>query len=125
MNEYNDLLEKISEYEEIAILPDTIAIGKVIKIRVCGNIDENEEEYGYLYLPKASGIKEHFHTKDFETYTLVKGVLSIHGKKVSHDLCEIGKSHCIDPVSEDTIIRYHKSKIKKKVIQDTKNIKKA
>ena len=48
MNEYNDLLDKISEYEEIAILPDTIAIGKVIKIRVCGNIDENEEEVNTL-----------------------------------------------------------------------------
>lgn len=53
MGKLKKFLEAIGEYEEISILPDTTATGEVVKIRVEGNIDETDYEWGIYFYQKA------------------------------------------------------------------------
>ncbi len=115
MGKIKSFIETIGEYEEISILPTTIATGKVLKIRVSGNIEETNYESGYLVLPKGSSIKNHKHIKDREIYTLIMGSLYMNGRLVDVDFCEINGSHQIDKCKELTIIRYQKEKVMEKV----------
>lgn len=128
MGKLKKFLEAIGEYEEISILPDTTATGEVVKIRVEGNIDETDYEWGYLFLPKGTSIKKHKHTKDRETYVLIIGSLYMNGRRVDVDFCEINGSHQIDKTKETTIIKYSKEKILEKsniTLKNVKNMKKS
>lgn len=117
-------LETIDEYENISILPNTISTGKVLKIRVNGNIDETNYEWGYLILSKGASIKKHKHTKDRETYILIMGSLYMNGERVNADFCEVNGSHQIDKTKEITIIRYQKEKVLEKTNLTVQPIKK-
>lgn len=97
------------------ILPDTIAIGTVLKITFEGSLEEDGYEKGYLVLTPNSGILEHKHTDNIETYTCLTGRLSVKNKPTKENTCLIGKKHNIDIVKELTIIKTLKinKKIKK------------
>lgn len=86
-------------------LPETIAIGDVYKISAFGNLEKDGFEVGYLYLPVGSGIKEHIHINDIERYKLLSGCLKINGSTSDVNICMLNNSHCIDIVSEPTIIQ--------------------
>lgn len=90
------------------LLPNTIARGEVYKIPFMGDIDTYGYEVGYLYLPKGSSIKLHYHIDNIERYLLICGTLSVNGNNVDHNICTLNKGHNIDEVLEDTIIQYCK-----------------
>lgn len=110
-----DLKEKI-ENKEYTILPESIAIGTVYKILIHGNLDQDGYEIGYLYLPKGSGIKEHFHINDIELYSLIKGTLKVNNIEMDNNICVLNEKHSIDIVPTDTIIRTFK--ISKKYLEN-------
>ena len=97
------------------ILPETIAIGTVLKITLEGDLDKNGYEKGYLVLTPNSGILEHQHINDIEKYTKLTGTMSVKNKTTSENICLIGEKHNIDKVKELTIIKTLKinKKIKK------------
>ena len=95
------------------ILPDTIAIGTVLKIHIEGNLEKEGYEKGYLLLTPNSGIIKHKHINDIEIYKCLKGNLSIKNKTTNEDICLIGEEHNIDRVKELTIIKT--LKIQKKI----------
>lgn len=110
-DKYNDeqhdilfVLEQL-ETENYMVLPDTIAIGKVLKVIYDGNLETDGYERGYLILPYGSGIKEHTHENDIEQYSVLIGVLSINGENRLINECFIGDKHLIDPVPDFTIIK--------------------
>lgn len=48
------------------ILPESIAVGIVYRIRYCGNLEEDGYECGFLYISRDSGIKDHVHINNIE-----------------------------------------------------------
>ncbi len=54
----------IIDYEEVSVLPNNIAVGNVLKVRIKGDISKDNEEGGYLYLPKGTKILPHKHIDD-------------------------------------------------------------
>ena len=107
------VLEQMAK-DNYTVLPDTIAIGTVLKITEEGSLEEDGYEKGYLVLTPSSGILEHKHTDDIETYTCLTGRLSIKNKIEKENTCFIGKKHSIDIVKELTIIKTLKIKKKTK-----------
>jgi len=91
--------------QNYVVLPDTIAIGSVYKISAFGNLNDDGYEVGYLYLPAGSGIKEHVHVNDIERYKLLSGILRIKDSNADVNICLLDNSHCIDKVTEPTIIQ--------------------
>lgn len=109
--------EKIEKLEYISmemengnytILNDSISKGTVFKIPFRGDLEEDNFEIGYLYIPKGSAIKKHVHTNDIEMYRLIDGILSVDGIKQCNNMCFIGESHNIDKVECDTFIETFK-----------------
>ena len=105
------------EAKRIYVLPETIAIGTVYKIHYFGDLERNGFEIGYLYIPKGSGIKLHKHVADIERYKKIIGELVVNGEKCDINICLIGKSHGIAPVSQDTIVST--CKVTKKYLMET------
>ena len=121
-NKIEYVMEKIKK-GEFTILPDYIAIGKVYKISNFGVLEQDGIESGFLFIPKGSGIKEHYHVNDIEFYNLVCGSLSVCGKEQDSNICLIGQKHNIDIVDENTIIETKKIS-KNKIIDDFWSYKK-
>lgn len=93
------------DYEKLG---DNISEGNVFKIHFRGNLEEDNFEKGFLFIPKGSSIKKHTHTNDVELYRLITGELSVSGEKMNDNMCFIGESHNIDKVSRDTFIETFK-----------------
>lgn len=104
-NDIEKELIKMIEEEQYIILPESIAINKVYKIHVCGDLEKDGYEVGYLVIPKGSGIKKHQHTKDIERYKLIEGTLSVMGEKTDNNICILNNFHNIDIVDKPTIIQ--------------------
>lgn len=108
MSKYNEEIKyvhnalKEGQYE---ILNEDIAIGKVYKINAYGNLDKDGFEIGYLYLEKGSGIKEHYHEDNIESYKLLEGTLVVAGETCNQNICLLHKKHNIHPVYTNTIIK--------------------
>jgi hypothetical protein len=86
------------------MLNDSIAIGPVYKIPLLGELEKDNFEVFFLYLPSGSGIREHYHYNDIEQYRLICGTLKIEGKKLQNNICDINSYHNIDICSSNTII---------------------
>lgn len=112
----NDALELIND-NMYSLVPETLAINNVYKLSVLGNVNENGYEYGYLYIPKGSGIKVHTHINDIEEYALIEGMLYVSGVSVTSNICLINDSHNIDVCEVDSLIRY--TKVRKDVMNIT------
>ncbi len=109
-----EFLSTIPDYEEMSLLPNNIAVGDVLKVRVSGDIREDNEEWGYLYLPKGTKILPHTHIDDMEKYELIFGKIIINGKEAKYNTCLPGKQHSIDMAVENSLIKYNKTKVLKK-----------
>ena len=102
---------------EYQILPDSIAYGKVLKIHYKGDLNSQEGfELGFLILTPNSGIKKHKHINDIEKYQVIYGTLSIEGINSLENVCLIEEEHCIDKVTQLTIIKT--IKINKKLLNE-------
>ena len=110
-------IREIMKQKEYMVLPETIAIGTVYKIHYFGDLERNGFEIGYLYIPKGSGIKLHKHVADIERYKKIIGELVVNGEKCDINICLIGKSHGLAPVSQDTIVST--CKVTKKYLMET------
>lgn len=101
------VMDKINK-GEYSLVSEKLAIGKVYKVLLEGNLDIDGYEKGFLMLPKGSGIKKHTHINDVERYEIVNGVLSVFGNVVDVNICNINESHNIDVVDVDTIVSTYK-----------------
>ena len=95
-------------HDDYQMLGDNISEGNVFKVHFRGNLEKDNFEKGFLFIPKGSSIKKHTHTNDVELYRLITGELSVFGKKMNDNMCFIGESHNIDKVSRDTFIETFK-----------------
>ncbi len=114
------------DYEEMSMLPKDIAVGDILKIRISGDIRIDNEEWGYLFLPKGTRILPHKHIDDMEKYELQYGKILINGKEANSNICFPGKEHSIDMALENSLIKYSKSKVltKEKKVETAKSFKK-
>ena len=106
--------------KHITILDDSIAEGLVYKISIEGNLNDDGFEIGFLYLTAGSSIKKPRHINESERYILGSGKLSVDGKSMIENECEVGEFHNIDRVPVDTLICTYKQKEKvKKLLPST------
>ena len=123
----NNFFSTLTDYEEISILRSDIAVGNIIKIRIKGDIKVDTEEEGYLFLQKGTKILPHKHIDDMETYKVIYGKVIINGEEANYNTCSLGEEHSIDKVLENTLIKYHKTKVlikDKKTSENPKSYKK-
>ncbi len=90
---------------QYTVLSKSISINRVLKIHICGDLNSDGFELGYLVMPKGSGIKTHTHQNEIERYKLVDGLLKVNGVLSNTDICTLNHSHGIDPVSKLTIVQ--------------------
>lgn len=92
----------------ISKMNSAITINDVYKISINGSLDKEGFEEAYLFLFVGAGIKEHMHTVDTESYTLVFGDFKMNNELMFYNFCDVNDVHCIDPVGEDTLIKIYK-----------------
>lgn len=103
-------INPIEIMDSISLVPKDLSIGKVYKIHLGGNLDEDFYEDSLLYIPIGSGIKTHEHKEDVEYYHLIDGKLIINKEEVTDNFCGIGQFHGIDPTNVRTIVQTSKRK---------------
>lgn len=104
INELEYILEQISK-GNFTMLPDTIAINNVYKIKGFGNLDSDGYKIAYLVIPKGSGIVLHEHISYIERYKLLLGDLNVNNEFVPYNICLLGGMHNINPTNQLTVIQ--------------------